>query len=257
MSTTPMSASRPIEMYVYTFVCACVYTHILCTHTYSIHTHTLYTHILHTHTYSVHTHTPYTHILCTHTYSVHTHTLYTQKLSPTHGQFNLHERVEEQHSKITMYIGVYYLPHTHTNYVQLLCTREFIIYHTRTHTGAIQHVRAAATARGVRARRCVCVCVWFSLSLSLSLSLCVQQCLYIHMYVCIYISYIHTYIHTCDTYIHTYAISSWEIGKYKPNFCWEFLWAGGRRTSGTDEEAPKVLVDSCALHSGCHVMIRR
>ena len=51
--------------------------------------------------------------------------------------------------------------------------------------------------------------------------------------------------------------SSWPLGKYKPNFCWEFLWNGGRQTAGSDVETPKVVVDSCSLHGGCHVLIRR
>ncbi len=51
--------------------------------------------------------------------------------------------------------------------------------------------------------------------------------------------------------------SWWPCCKHKPNFCWEFLWNGGRRTEGTDEESPKVLVDSCSMHAGCYVLIRR
>ncbi|KAJ1493447.1 hypothetical protein T484DRAFT_2763940 [Baffinella frigidus] len=51
------------------------------------------------------------------------------------------------------------------------------------------------------------------------------------------------------------CISSWAVGKYRPNDCWEFIWNGGRQDPEHGDY--KVLVDSCSLHGGCYFMIKR
>ncbi|EKX43161.1 hypothetical protein GUITHDRAFT_110888 [Guillardia theta CCMP2712] len=56
--------------------------------------------------------------------------------------------------------------------------------------------------------------------------------------------------------------SSWPCCKHKPNFCWEFIWNGGRKLADIEpfmfrQGSSRVVVDSCSLHGGCNVMIRR
>jgi len=51
------------------------------------------------------------------------------------------------------------------------------------------------------------------------------------------------------------CISSWACGKHQPNYCWEFIWSGGRQDPEHGDY--KVLVDSCSLHGGCFFMIQR
>jgi len=52
------------------------------------------------------------------------------------------------------------------------------------------------------------------------------------------------------------CIYKWAFGMHKPNFCWEFIWNGGRRDPGETEHT-KLVVDSCSLHHGCFVMLKR
>jgi hypothetical protein len=52
------------------------------------------------------------------------------------------------------------------------------------------------------------------------------------------------------------CVRKWAFGQHRPNFCWEFIWMGGRQ----DPEAAgttKVVMDSCALHHGCFLIVRR
>uniref|UniRef100_A0A7S0VM77 Uncharacterized protein n=1 Tax=Hemiselmis tepida TaxID=464990 RepID=A0A7S0VM77_9CRYP len=52
------------------------------------------------------------------------------------------------------------------------------------------------------------------------------------------------------------CIYKWAFGMHKPNFCWEFIWNGGRRDP-QETEHTKLVVDSCSLHHGCFVMLKR
>lgn len=52
------------------------------------------------------------------------------------------------------------------------------------------------------------------------------------------------------------CVRKWAFGQHRPNFCWEFIWMGGRQDPEITDHT-KVVMDSCALHHGCFLMVKR